>query len=86
MLEHRNFMAVPWSAKEERQTLSPSQAPNGFIHPMPTTAAMQLHDCTQDHQSDMQDAMSSGNLKKVVGMNVHASPRCVVEITGGMVP
>ena len=86
MLEHRNFMAVPWSAKGERQTLSPSQAPNGFIHPMPTTAAMQLHDCTQDHQSDMQDAMSSGNLKKVVGMNVHASRRCVVEITGGMVP
>ena len=26
MLEHRNFMAVPWSAKGERQTLSPSQA------------------------------------------------------------
>ena len=50
---------------------------------MSTTAAMQLHDCTQDHQSDMQDATSSGNLKKVVGMNVHASRRCVVEITEG---
>ena len=53
---------------------------------MSTSVAVQLHDCLEDHQSDMQDATSSGNLKKVVGMNVHASPRCVVEITGGMVP
>ena len=73
MLEHRNYRAVPWSAKGERQTLSLSQAPNGFSHPMPTTEAMQLHDCMQDHQSDMQDASSSGDLKKVVGMSVHAS-------------
>ena len=62
--------------KGERQTVSPLQAPNGFVHPMPTTEAMQLHDCIQDPQSDMQDATSSGNLKKVVGMNVHESRRC----------
>ena len=62
--------------KGERQTVSLLQAPNRFVHPMPTTEAMQLHDCIQDPQSDMQDATSSGNLKKVVGMNVHASRRC----------
>ena len=67
MLEHRNSMAVPWSAQRRRQTLSPSAAPNGFNHPMPTTVAKQLHDLMQDYQSDVQDATSSQDLKKLLG-------------------
>ena len=55
---------------------------------MPTLVPRELSEWMEDRQSDMQEAMSRGNLKKLLeltSLQGQAAER-LAEMTGGMVP
>ena len=64
-----------------RQRLSPSHVPSGSIPPM-------LHDSMQDRQSDIQEAITSGSVKRFVELALMQSnvAKRLAELPGGVGP
>ena len=84
----KEVQSGPVERPRVRQRLSVPHVAEDTIPPMPTLVPRELSEWMEDRQSDMQEAMSCGNLKKLLeltSLRGQAAER-LAEMTGGMVP
>ena len=84
----KEVQSGPVERPKVRQRLSVPHVAEDTIPPMPTLVPRELSEWMEDRQSDMQEAMSCGNLKKLLeltSLQGQAAER-LAEMTGGMVP